>query len=414
MPDEFAESADSDDPQQVRARLFSAVRTLVEAASRERPVVLAIEDIHWADEGMLDLIEYLARWVRGPVLMICLARDELLDRRPGWGGGRRNATTIALEPLPPTGARELVHALLPDGAEEIEEALVAQVAERSGGNPLFAEEMVNRILEEGMSGDAALPETVHAVLAARLDALDPKERSLLQHASVVGQSFWASSVAEGDDAQDLLGSLADKDLIVATAGSRLKGEREYAFKHVLIRDVAYSTLPKTVRARKHAEVATFIEERAADRTEAVIAMVADHLGRRPRSGRTRAWRNRSSTLSATAPTRRSRQRETSRPASTRTRRRSPNTRRRSSSTATTTTATTPTPAPASPRSTATSRSGWAGSTRRSSCGSAASSITAARRTWRGSATFTGRSARASGTRATARARSAITSAASTS
>lgn len=281
VPEEFAESADADDPQQVRARLFSAVRTLVEAASRERPVVFAIEDIHWADEGMLDLIEYLARWVRGPVLMICLARDELLDRRPGWGGGRRNATTIALEPLEPTGARELVQALLPDGAEAIEDALLAQVAERSGGNPLFAEEMVNRILEEGVSGGSSLPETVHAVLAARLDALDAKERSLLQKASVVGQTFWAGSVADGGSSttHELLGSLADKDMIVATTGSRLAGEREYAFKHVLIRDVAYSTLPKTVRARRHAEVATFIEERASDRTEAVIAMVADHLGR---------------------------------------------------------------------------------------------------------------------------------------
>jgi class 3 adenylate cyclase/tetratricopeptide (TPR) repeat protein len=279
VPEAYADSTDSDDPQQVRSRLFSAVRTLVEAAGRERPVVFAIEDIHWADEGMLDLIEYLARWVRGPVLIICLARDELLDRRPGWGGGRRNATTIALEPLASTGARELVHALLPEGAEEIDDALVAQVAERSGGNPLFAEEMVNRILEEGVSSEASLPETVHAVLAARLDALNVQERSLLQRASVVGQTFWAGSVADGPDAHDLLGSLADKDLIVATAGGRLMGEREYAFKHVLIRDVAYSTLPKTVRARKHAEVATFIEERAADRTEAVIAMVADHLGK---------------------------------------------------------------------------------------------------------------------------------------
>ncbi len=279
VPEGIADGTDADDPQQVRARLFSAVRTLVEAAGRERPVVFAIEDIHWADEGMLDLIEYLARWVRGPVLMVCLARDELLDRRPGWGGGRRNATTIALEPLEPTGARELVQALLPEGAETIEDALVAQVAERSGGNPLFAEEMVNRILEEGVSGEATLPETVHAVLAARLDALDPKERTLLQSASVVGQTFWEGSVGSGGSSQDVLGSLADKDLIVATTGSRLTGEREYAFKHVLIRDVAYSTLPKTVRARKHAEVASFIEDRAADRTEAVIAMVADHLAR---------------------------------------------------------------------------------------------------------------------------------------
>jgi class 3 adenylate cyclase/tetratricopeptide (TPR) repeat protein len=279
LPEEFADGFDSDDPQQVRARLFSAVRTLVEAAARERPVVFAIEDIHWADEGMLDLIEYLARWVRGPVLMVCLARDELLDRRPGWGGGRRNATTIALEPLAPTGARDLVKALLPQGAEAIEDELVAQVAERSGGNPLFAEEMVNRLLEGGVSEDAGLPETVHAVLQARLDALSPRERSLLQTASVVGQTFWPGSVATNGDVQDILGSLADKDLIVATPGSRLTGEREYAFKHVLIRDVAYSTLPKTVRARKHAQVATFIEDRAADRTEAVIAMVADHLAR---------------------------------------------------------------------------------------------------------------------------------------
>ena len=159
--------------------------------------------------------------------------------------------------------------------------MVAQVAERSGGNPLFAEEMVNRILEEGGGAGEALPETVHAVLAARLDSLTPAERTLIQHAAVVGETFWQGSVgaAAGDsDVDSLLGSLADKDLIVSSAGSRLAGEREFAFKHVLIRDVAYATLPKTVRARKHAEVATFIEERSPDRTEAVIAMVADHLG----------------------------------------------------------------------------------------------------------------------------------------
>ena len=279
---------EGEDPQQTRARLFSAVRSLIEAASRIHPLVLAIEDIHWADEGMLDLIEYLARWVRGPALLVCMARDELLDRRPSWGGGRRNATTIALEPLGLEGARELVGALLPaatEGGETLDPELAAQVAERSGGNPLFAEEMVNRILEEGAgAGGEALPETVHAVLAARLDALSGPERRLLQDASVVGQTFWEGSVAPnvieaGDDVQGVLASLADKDLIVGTAGSRLAGEREFAFKHVLIRDVAYSTLPKTVRARKHAEVGAFIEDRAADRSDGVIAMVADHLGK---------------------------------------------------------------------------------------------------------------------------------------
>jgi class 3 adenylate cyclase/predicted ATPase len=281
VPDEIADGAmpEGEDPQQTRARLFSSVRSLVEAASRIHPLVLAIEDIHWADEGMLDLIEYLARWVRGPVLLVCLARDELLDRRPGWGGGRRNATTIALEPLANDRALELVNALLPGDTEECDERVAAQVAERSGGNPLFAEEMVNRILEEGGAAGEALPETVHAVLAARLDALTPSERTLIQHASVVGQNFWqgAVGVAAAGEVDTLLGSLAEKDLIVSTAGSRLAGEREFAFKHVLIRDVAYATLPKTVRARKHAEVASFIEERSSDRSEAVIAMVADHL-----------------------------------------------------------------------------------------------------------------------------------------
>jgi predicted ATPase/class 3 adenylate cyclase len=278
---------DTEDPQQMRDRMFSAIRSLIEATSRRWPVVFAIEDIHWADEGMLDLIEYLARWIRGPALIVCLARDELLDRRPGWGGGRRNATTIALEPLGQDETRELVAALLPGGngaGGNGQLDLVPQVAERSAGNPLFAEEMVNRIREEGSKDVQTLPETVHAVLAARLDSLSAQERRVLQHASVVGQTFWEGSLRvvqdeERIDLENALSGLEEKDLVVSSAGSRLAGEHEYAFKHVLIRDVAYSTLPKSVRARKHAQVGAFIEERAADRSEGVVAMVADHYGR---------------------------------------------------------------------------------------------------------------------------------------
>jgi len=278
---------DSEDPQQTRDRLFSAVRSLVEAASRRWPVVIAIEDIHWADEGMLDLIDYMARWIRGPVLIVCLARDELLERRPGWGGGRRNYTTIALEPLTQGETRELVSALLPSGngvGANGHADLVPQVAERSAGNPLFVEEMINRIREEGSQDVQTLPESVHAVLAARLDSLSAPERRVLQHASVVGQTFWDGSLLgleedEGIDLSNALTGLEEKDLVVSSPGSRLAGEHEYVFKHVLIRDVAYSTLPKVVRARKHAQVAAFIEERAADRSEGVVAMVADHYGR---------------------------------------------------------------------------------------------------------------------------------------
>src|SRR3954454_1836035 len=276
---------DSDDPQQIRDRLFSAVRSLVEAASKRWPVVIAIEDIHWADEGMLDLIDYMARWIRGPALIVCLARDELLERRPAWGGGHRNYTTIALEPLSQGEARELVTALLANGDSSNGHGdLVPQVAQRSAGNPLFVEEMVNRIREEGSKDVDTLPESVHAVLAARLDSLSVPERRVLQHASVVGQTFWRGSIAglheeEGIDLPAALNGLEEKDLVVSSAGSRLAGEQEYAFKHVLIRDVAYSTLPKSLRARKHAQVASFIEERAAERSEGVVAMVADHYAR---------------------------------------------------------------------------------------------------------------------------------------
>jgi class 3 adenylate cyclase/predicted ATPase len=277
---------EGEDPQQMRDRLFSAVRSVVEAVSHRRPLVLAIEDIHWADEGMLDLIEYLARWVRGPLLLVCLARDELLERRPAWGGGRRNATVISLQPLTDAEAQELVTALFPgdDGNGNGNGQLVAQVAARSEGNPLFAEEMVNRIREEGAPDANTLPETVHSVLAARLDSLRPLERRVLQHAAVVGETFWEGSLSslaadEGLDLGDALAALQEKDLVVPSAGSRLAGEHEYAFKHALIRDVAYGTLPKSVRCRKHTEVGRFIEERSGERGEAVVALVAEHYGR---------------------------------------------------------------------------------------------------------------------------------------
>jgi adenylate cyclase len=272
-----------EDPQRMREAMFSAARAVIEAISRRRTLVLTIDDIHWADEGMLDLIDHLARWVRGPVLLVCLARDELLEQRPGWGGGRRNATAISLEPLTSDETQELVAALMP-GADNGGAEVVPQVAERSGGNPLFAEEMVNRLLEEDTVETATLPGTVQSLLAARLDSLDRPERRLLLQASVVGQTFWEGSLAgtaaeENLDLGHTLSALEEKDLVITNPRSRLSGEREYAFKHVLIRDVAYGMLPKAVRCRKHVEVGEFIRDRAGDRIEAFVGLVAEHYTR---------------------------------------------------------------------------------------------------------------------------------------
>jgi class 3 adenylate cyclase/tetratricopeptide (TPR) repeat protein len=279
---------DIQDPQRMRESFFAAVQSAIEAMARRSPLVLIFEDIHWADQGMLDLIEHLGQWVRGPLLILCLARDELLERRPGWGGGRRGATSIFLEPLSPGETRDLIAALLPEGAAD--ESLVPVVAERAGGNPFFAEEMVRLVAEDGGSTGGQLPDTVQALLAARLDSLDPFERRLVQHASVVGRTFWQGSLTavaevENRDLSQALAALQEKDIVVPGEGSRLAGEPELAFKHVLIRDVAYGMLPKAVRAHKHFEVGTFVEERAGDRTDEVVALLAEHYGRAAALGR---------------------------------------------------------------------------------------------------------------------------------
>jgi class 3 adenylate cyclase/tetratricopeptide (TPR) repeat protein len=274
-----------DDPERMREAFLGALRRGIEAIAMRHPFVIAFEDIHWADDGMLDAIEHLAQWVRAPLMLVCLARDELLDRRPSWGGGRRSATQLMLSPLSDEHSRALVRALLPQGLE-----VVPAVAERSGGNPLFAEEMARRIAEEGTIEAAELPDTVQAVLAARLDSLEPFERRLVQQASVVGRTFPEGVLeglarSEGRDLEMALRSLQEKDILAPALDSPFPGEREMGFKHVLIRDVAYGMLPKAVRSRKHFEVGAFLEDRAGDRTDEVVALLAEHYGRAAALGR---------------------------------------------------------------------------------------------------------------------------------
>jgi predicted ATPase/class 3 adenylate cyclase len=276
---------DEDDPERMREAFLAALRRGIEMMATRRPLVIAFEDIHWADDGMLDAIEHLAQWVRAPLMLVCLARDELLDRRPSWGGGRRSATQMMLSPLSDEHSRALVRALLPEGHE-----VVPAVAARSGGNPLFAEEMARRIVEEGTIEAGELPDTVQAVLAARLDSLEPFERRLVQQASVVGRTFPEEALvslarSEGRDLGSALVSLQEKDILGPASDGPLIGERELAFKHVLIRDVAYGMLPKAVRSRKHFEVGAFLEERARDRTDEFAALLAEHYGRAAALGR---------------------------------------------------------------------------------------------------------------------------------
>ena len=274
--------AELEDSHSARESFFGAVRAVLEALARERTLLLAWEDIHWADEGTLDLIQYLAQWLRAPVLQVALARDELLERRPSWSTVHRTTTTTFLEPLAPDEVRQLIERLLDarDRSAELPEAL----AERSGGNPLFAESMVQRIAEEGTTTAAELPDTVQGLLAARLDSLERFERQLVSHAAVLGRTFWESALqpiatSAGADLGATLIALREKDIIVPGEGAQVEGERELAFKHVLIRDVAYEMLPKAVRAKKHAQVGAFIEQRAGGHGEGVVALLAEHYSR---------------------------------------------------------------------------------------------------------------------------------------
>jgi adenylate cyclase len=271
-------AAATEDQQSAREGFFGSVRAVVEALAGEQPVVLAWEDIHWADEGSLDLIEYLSRWLRAPVMQLCLARDDLLERRPDWSVVRRTVETTFLEPLPVEESRRLVESLLAAAGAQAERPV--ELAERSGGNPLFAEAMVQRIVEDGDAA-AELPDTVQGLLAARLDSLEPGERQLVADAAVLGRSFSEAALeplAGMPRAQldTTLEALLERGILVPGEVAEEGGSRRLAFKHVLIRDVAYEMLPKAARARRHAEVAAFILDGPG---RGASAVVAEHYAR---------------------------------------------------------------------------------------------------------------------------------------
>jgi class 3 adenylate cyclase len=261
-----------------RQTLFFSARRLVEALATERSTVLVFEDIHWADAGMLDLLEVLSSRVRDvPLLLLTLARPDLLERRAGWGGGLPGFTALPVEPLNAEHAKELAAQVLAHMQKpRLESDEIGLVGE---GNPLFIEELAASVAEDATASTGELPTTIRGIVSARLDALPPGERAVLLDAAVVGKVFWTGALermSSGElDLAELLDSLEGRDLIRRESVSRLRGDQQYSFKHDLIRDAAYATLPRPQRRKRHAEVAAFLEETTSE-TPAAASALAQH------------------------------------------------------------------------------------------------------------------------------------------
>jgi class 3 adenylate cyclase len=258
-----------------RQTLFFSARRVVEALANERPTVLVFEDIHWADAGMLDLLEVLASRVRDvPLLLLALARPDLLERRPGWGGGLPGFTALPVEPLGEEQAKELAAQVLVHMHKARHES--AEIGLIGEGNPLFIEELAASMAEDPTASTSELPTTIRGIVSARLDALPPGERAVLLDAAVVGKVFWTGALqrmSSGElDLAELLDSLEGRDLIRRESVSRLRGDQQFSFKHDLIRDAAYATLPRPQRRKRHAQVAAFLEETTSEIPAAASAL----------------------------------------------------------------------------------------------------------------------------------------------
>jgi class 3 adenylate cyclase/tetratricopeptide (TPR) repeat protein len=289
------------DPRQVRDHLDAAWRSFFTAVARSAPAIVVIEDIHWADPALLDLLESLADRVEGPAMLVCPSRPDLTARRPTWGGGRRAMSAIALDPLTADESERLIQMLLT--VDDLPASVHATIVERAEGNPFFLEEIIRRLIDDGSlvrDGDrwraaatiaeVQIPDTVQTVLASRIDLLDPADKHALQSAAVVGRVFWDGPVADltgitDRDLDDALLRLQDRELILSRSGSTMAGQREYLFKHILTRDVAYESLPRRERASAHRTVATWIESTEGERAGEFSELLAHHTMTAVRIGR---------------------------------------------------------------------------------------------------------------------------------
>ncbi|MBE3560705.1 MAG: AAA family ATPase [Ktedonobacteraceae bacterium] len=310
-----------------KVALLRAWRVLLEALAEQQPLIIVVEDLQWADEALLEFLEYLIdRITNAPILFLCPARQDFFERRHDWGGGKRNFTTIEMEALSQEECSELVDALL--NTDDLPEVLRNTILARAEGNPFFVEEIVRMFIDQGIlvpEEDATLqttrwrpgpysellsdlavpaehlqdnlldahyllplprvPDTIQGVLAARVDLLNPTEKLILQHAAIIGRTFWLSAVLElatGISAAtvlDALASLVHRDFILEVeqpSRSLMEHDRNFSFKHILIREVVYNNIPRVRRTQEHAHLALWLEEKIADRRENFIELLAHH------------------------------------------------------------------------------------------------------------------------------------------
>ncbi|MBI2238917.1 MAG: AAA family ATPase [Actinobacteria bacterium] len=273
---------------------FWAIRRFLEAVAAEGPLVLVFDDLHWGEPTFLDLVEHVADWSRdASILLLCMARPDLLDARPTWGGGKLNAVSVSLEPLSEGECERLVSNLL--GATDIAEDVRARIAGAAEGNPLFVEEMLAMLIDDGLLvredgrwgpsadlSEISVPPTISALLAARLDRLGPDERAVLERASVVGKVFFRGAVQElaPADARPQVSAhlmtLIRKEL-VRPDRSTLPGEDAFRFLHLLVRDAAYESMPKELRAELHERFAGWLEGVAGGRVAEQEEILGYHL-----------------------------------------------------------------------------------------------------------------------------------------
>ena len=269
--------------------VFAALTRFFEALANRNPLILVIEDLQWADPSLLEFIDHLTGWAtESPILVTATARPEFLSTHPGWGGGKRNATTIGLSRLSDEDTARIIGSLLDRNL--LDAGLQRALLDRCGGNPLYATEFVRYITDRGFLSqsaslaDLAVPDTLHGVIAARLDLLDTDEKAVLQAASVVGRVFWSAALVEAtgmadEEIRTHLRNLSNRELIRHVREPSMIGQEEWTFTHALVNDVAYGQIPRGDRGRNHLSVTRWVERVSGERMGEVAELLAHHYGR---------------------------------------------------------------------------------------------------------------------------------------